>query len=113
MTEHALDPTVFAEMRELMEDALSEFIDTYLGNSPKLIRKIEQGVTEANAELIYHNAHQLKGGSGSIGALKLAGIATDIEQIGKAGSTDGVEPLLNDLKTEYARVEQALKAEVS
>jgi len=111
MNEDALDPAVFAEMRELMEDALSEFIETYLGNSPKLIEKIEQGIAENNADTIYHNAHQLKGGSGSIGAVKLAEIATTIEQIGKAGSTDGAAPLLIDLKTEYARVEQALKAE--
>lgn len=109
MTDSALDPAVFGEMRELMGDALSEFISTYLNNTPKLISKIETGLGHNNAEEIYQSAHQLKGGSGSIGAHKLAAIALEIEIIGKAKSIEGVAPLLSQLKAEYARIETELK----
>lgn len=111
MTE-PLDPAVFGEMRDLMEDALGEFINTYLENSPKLLASIESGLAAGDAEAIYHSAHQLKGGSGSIGAMQLADLAMQIEKIGKAGSTDGVASLFEQLKTEYARVAEALKAEL-
>jgi two-component system, sensor histidine kinase and response regulator len=109
MAESVLDPSIFGEMRELMGDTLVEFIHTYLGNSPQLINKIESGLAQNNAEAIYHGAHQLKGGSGSIGALKLTAISMEIEKIGKAGSTQGVSPLLNQLKSEYALLEAELK----
>ncbi len=110
MSESALDPAIFAEMRELMDDAMGEFIETYLGNSPKLIEKIQEGLENNDADLIYQNAHQLKGGSGSIGALKVTELSMKIESIGKAGSTKGVEDLLNDLRSEYTKVAEALKA---
>lgn len=112
MSEHIIDPTVFGEMRELMDDSLGEFIQTYLENSPLLIEKIATGLAENNAEVIYHNAHQLKGGSGSIGAMKLAEIALGIEAIGKNGGTDGVEVLLDQLKSEFEQVKAVLEAEL-
>jgi len=108
----ALDPIVFAEMRDLMEDALAEFINTYLDNSPKLISSINEGLQTNNADLVFHNAHQLKGGSGSIGALTLAELAMGIEQIGKTGSTEGASDLFEQLREEFARVKDELTAEL-
>lgn len=109
MTDQTLDPNVFNELRELMDDALRPFISTYLDNSPKLITNMEQGLADGDADTIKHNAHQLKGGSGSIGALPLFELAKQIEALSGSGSTDGVEVLLRQLKEEYARVESALK----
>ena len=110
MTNQTLDPGVFEEMRELMDDALGEFIETYLDNSPKLISQIEQGLSNGDTDQIYQSAHQLKGGSGSIGAMKLAELATHIEKIAKAGSSDGIESLFSELKDEFVLLEQALRA---
>lgn len=109
MTDSVLDPSIFSEMRELMGDALVEFIHTYLDNSPKLIHTIESGLAQNNPDAIYHSAHQLKGGSGSIGAMKLTSLSMEIEKIGKSGSTQGISPLLNQLKSEYALLEAELK----
>lgn len=110
MAESALDHSTFSEMRELMGDALVEFIHTYLENSPQLIHKIETGLAQDNPETIFHSAHQLKGGSGSIGAMKLSNISLEIEKIGRSGSTQGVASLLNQLKSEYALLETELKS---
>ena len=107
MTE-PLDAAIFGEMRDLMDDALGEFISTYLGNSPKLIDNIESALEAGDTETIFHNAHQLKGGSGSIGAMQLTDIAMKIEKIGREGSTDGLAELLTQLKNEYERVADAL-----
>jgi len=112
MSELTLDPSVFGEMRDLMDDALEEFVVTYLQNSPLLIEKMRQGLNEQNTEDIFHAAHQLKGGSGSIGAMKLTDITKTIEQIAHDGSVDGIEPLLTQLSQEFERLEKALKAEI-
>jgi HPt (histidine-containing phosphotransfer) domain-containing protein len=110
MSDSALNAQIFTEMRELMDDALGEFITTYLTNSPLLIQKIKKGLDDNDAEAIFHAAHQLKGGSGSIGALKLADIAVTIEKIGRGGSTQGIAELLQQLQTEYTRLERELSA---
>ncbi len=112
MNDQVIDPTIYNEVKDLMEDSMADFVRTYLTNSPQLIAGLEQALTLSNAEDVYHNAHQLKGGSGSIGATKLAELALNIEKIGKAGSTEGVEPLLAELKQEYAQVEQVLKQQL-
>lgn len=112
MGHQTLDVSIFAELRDLMDDSLSEFIATYLENSPLLISKIEHGLISNNTEEIFMNAHQLKGGSGSLGAMKLAELAKDIEHMSKNGSVDGVQSLLLQLKEEFSLVEEDLKAEL-
>lgn len=109
MTDQVIDPATYNEIKDLMDDSMGEFVETYLTNSPQLISKMEQALTAGNAEDVFHNAHQLKGGSGSIGALKLADLALNIETIGKAGSTEGIEPLLAELKNEFQKVKNALE----
>lgn len=104
MAAPALDPSVFNEMRELMADAMSEFIQTYINNTHGLISKIETGIAQQDAKAIYHAAHQIKGGSGSIGARQLVAIALEIEIIGRAGATEGVSVLLLKFQAEFARV---------
>ena len=112
MNDQVLDPAVFAEISELMDDALGEFIATYLGNSPKLIQQIDAGLSAADTDAICHSAHQLKGGSGSIGAMQLFELAQQIEKTSRSGSTDGIDTLLSDLKAEFERVEAALKQHI-
>lgn len=109
MNEPALDPVVFDEMRELMDDAMGTFITTYLGNSPKLISEMEQGLMSGDSNSIQHSAHQLKGGSGSIGALVLSGLAQQIEQMARDRTLDGIGPLLDRLKMEFSRVDAELR----
>ena len=109
MSEQTIDPAVFGEMQDLMDDALGEFISTYLDNSPRLISKIAQGLSADDTELIYHSAHQLKGGSGSIGAMGLFELAQQIEKISRAGSVENLDALLQQLQTEFEQVKTALQ----
>lgn len=92
-----------------MDDAMGSFIATYLSNSPKLISEMEQGLAAGDCAAIQHSAHQLKGGSGSIGALGLSGLAQQIELIAREGGVDGISPLLDQLKREFSRVEEELR----
>ncbi len=105
-----LDDSVFNELREIMGDALAEFLNTFMENSPMLIKNMETALTSGDTEALYHSAHQLKGGSGSLGASQLADLCAQIEQIGKAESMDGVTELLKQLKEEYAQLSDVLQA---
>lgn len=109
MSEPAIDPVVFSEMQELMEEALGEFIDTYLDNSPKLLNVISQSLPGKDLVPIYQNAHQLKGGSGSIGAMKVFQLAKEMEEKAKRGQAEDLDSLYAELKSAYEQAENELR----
>ena len=109
MNNSVIDTDTFNEVRELMDDALGHFIDTFVDNSPRMIQKIADGLAAGDIETVHLSAHQLKGGSGSIGAIRLSELAFQIEKAGKAGEAEAIPELLEQLKTEYRAVEAALK----
>jgi len=96
-----------------MDDAMGEFLGTFMDNSPKLIQKMEAALTSGDTDALFHGAHQLKGGSGSLGALQLADLSGQIEQLSKDGSMAGVTDLLMQLKTEYEQLTDVLKTYIS
>lgn len=110
MSEAVIDPVVFGEISDLMEESLPYFIETYLDNSPKLLARIAEGLSAGDLELVFHSAHQLKGGSGSIGAVRILQLANDIELMAKTGKDDGsLSSLVDELQMAYAAVEVELR----
>jgi len=110
MSEVAIDPTVFNEIKDLMDDAIGSFIGTYLDNSPRLLSGIEQGLNDGDLEAVFGQAHQLRGGSGSIGAMQVFQIANELEERARAGEPEELEGLFKQLQEAYQRAEQELKA---
>ena len=110
MTLVTLDQNVFNELQGIMEDAMVEFLNTYMDNSPKLIEQMETALAAGDTQSLFHTAHQLKGGSGSLGACRLADLSLQIEQLAKAGSLEGVADLLSQLKDEYGKLSGQLQA---
>ena len=111
MSEAAIDSTVFSEISILMEDSLPIFIETYIENTHKLLEKLEQAVPAGDSEGIFHNVHQLKGGSGSIGAMQVFQIAKQMEDIIKGGNGEiQLGTLFAELKSAYVAAEVELKA---
>lgn len=108
MSSVRLDESVFSELRGIMGDALGEFLNTFMENSPMLIKQMESALTSGNTEALFHAAHQLKGGSGSLGATQLAELSAQIEELGKAGSMEGVTGLMQQLEDEYELLVQQL-----
>ncbi len=109
MTDSVLDLAVFNEISSLMEDALGEFIDTYLENTPKLLANLQAALAEKDLQAVFHHSHQLKGGSGSIGAAQVFECAKQIEERARAGNAEGLDALFNELQQAYEKVATELK----
>lgn len=103
MSDVVINTKVFDEVRDLMGDALPEFIETYLDNSPRLLGSIEAALQAADLHTVYLNAHQLKGGSGSIGAIQVYQLALQLEQQARSGEADvaTLQPLYQQLQAAY------------
>ena len=111
MSATAIDPVIFKEISALMEDSLPIFIETYIENTHKLLNELERAIPAEDSDNIFHNAHQLKGGSGSVGAMQVFHIAKQMEDIIK-GDNGAAEmgSLFIELKSAYAAAEAELKA---
>ena len=81
-------------------------------NSPKLMEAIRQAVTFGDASAMQKAAHSLKSTSGNLGAMRLAELCKELENMGRAGTTASVTSLLSVLEVEYERVREALAKEL-
>ena len=114
--EPALNMELIAELRSLAEpggpDPLTEVIDLYVSNAPRLIRSMEQSLDARDLKALAASAHALKGSSANLGAEKLSKLAGTIEtgarQIPHALDLDS---LLQRVEAEFAVVTMLLERE--
>jgi HPt (histidine-containing phosphotransfer) domain-containing protein len=92
------------------KEFLTELIDTYFADSPKMFDEMRQSLQVGNPEVFRRAAHSLKSNSANFGAGHLAALAKTLEGIGKSGQFDGAEPLIAQAADEYERVKTALAA---
>ena len=81
---------------------LMELVNGFLEKAGAQIEIIRQALAEGNADAVKKEAHAMKGGAGILTAAALAGVALELETIGKSGElATGAEIL--------ARLERELK----
>ena len=79
-----LDPAVLAVLQESLGEAgLAALIDLYRRQALDRLVELEQAVREDDPARVRQLAHQLKGESSSLGAVKVAGLALRLEQMGR------------------------------
>ena len=110
MTEPVIDEQAYKEIADLMDDSMGIFIETYLENSPKLIEGLCVALPEGDIDAVIHHSHQLKGGSGSIGARQVFVAANRMETNARDGILDGLTSELDELKSAYDLVETELRS---
>jgi HPt (histidine-containing phosphotransfer) domain-containing protein len=111
----AIDMTVISNLRSLQAGAktnlLGELIETFRTDSEKKIAAMRAAVDNRDAEALSHAAHALKGGSGIVGANRMASLCDIIEKISRSGSTEGALPLITTVEEEFGRASRALQVE--
>jgi len=111
MSQAAVDINAFAEMKEIMGDSFAEIIAMCLQTLPEQNNKLAEAISEQDSDKIFNVAHRLKSACSSIGAFGLAEKAETIEQIGRAGLTDGVEQAYDELQGSLREVISHLENE--
>jgi HPt (histidine-containing phosphotransfer) domain-containing protein len=90
-------------------DFLKELADAYLDSTPGLLDAMRQAAAAGDAAGLQRAAHTLKTGSANIGALALAALCKQLEDMGRAGELDGAEPRIDTAAAAYADVARALR----
>jgi HPt (histidine-containing phosphotransfer) domain-containing protein len=101
-----LDRTTLQELRTVMGDDFTLLIQTFIKDSTMRIAAIQQAA--GDAEALRRAAHSFKGSSGNMGAQRLADLCRALEELARTGTTEGSEPLIDELAAEYAAVERDL-----
>ena len=111
-----LDSNILNGIRSLrtegMPDVLEKVIGIYMQKSPLLMEDLRQAIDSLDAAAIQFAAHSLKSGNANVGALEMAGLCGRLEQLGRAGRTDGATEIFTRLEMTYPLVLDALKAEL-
>jgi PAS domain S-box-containing protein len=114
--ENPLDESVLDSLAALQGeedgDIVAELTEIFVKETEPRLERLEGAVAAGDADVLHRESHGLKGTAASIGARRLAQVAKVMEEGGRAGSTEGAEALLRDLREEYARVKAALRARV-
>jgi len=112
---YQLDQKMLENLRALEKDGhsgiLSRVINIYLEKSPDLIKDLSTAYTDHDITLLRRSAHSLKSSSANLGATQLSALCQEIENLARNNITDGVEPLLEKVKTTYQTTVQALQDE--
>ncbi len=101
----------FIEMYMNMPDGvslLSRIIDVYLEEAPAAIHTLRYAINENDPATLSRAAHKFKSSNVQLGAESLADLCTQLDRLGKLGTTSGGWVLLADVEEEFARVRHAL-----
>ena len=109
-TQSPLDVSVIETLVSIDEDGslLREVIDTFLRIAPRRLESMREAADPGTLE---RAAHSFLGSCANLGARRMAALCARLEQLGRAGSTEGARELVAALEAEYPPVREALEAE--
>jgi len=108
-----IDPKALAEVRQMGgsadPDLVPRVIRLYLAESVKLLESIDRALDADDVPTLQRAAHSLKSSSGMVGALTLAQLSREIEELARKAQVDRAKSYADKLRGEYARVREALE----
>ena len=101
-----------ALQKEGAPDILTKIIRVYLEEAPKLLAQIDAAIATADSLAVQQKAHSLKSSSANLGALQLTNFCKALETCGREATLAETPQLLEQIRMELVRVEEALTLEM-
>jgi HPt (histidine-containing phosphotransfer) domain-containing protein len=90
---------------------VAELIDAYLADAPIQLGAIDEAAAAADAYAMVRPAHTLKSSSATLGLLRLAAAARELEMAGRSGALDSsVGDAVATLRADWDACTAALRA---
>jgi diguanylate cyclase (GGDEF)-like protein len=103
-----IDEERIAELRESVSTAFGQMIEAYLEDLPDLTSSLEEAVNNKDYEQTQHFAHSIKGSSKNFGAVELAEVAKELEDLARAQNLHDAHALVIAVFEETQRVTEYL-----
>jgi two-component system sensor histidine kinase/response regulator len=108
----ALDAQAFIAVKELYDGegsiALLSLTELFIRDAAAHIATLRAAIARDDAKALEFAAHSLTSSSATIGALGMADLCRALQTLGRSGSVIGTGPLVEQLSTEFDRVQQAI-----
>jgi two-component system, sensor histidine kinase and response regulator len=99
--------------KEEEPDKLARIVTLFVEDVPIQLAAIRRAVERGEAQEVEEKAHMLKGGSGYMGAARLAQMCARLEESGASGDLSRAPELLDAIEMEFGRVRPALTAAIA
>jgi HPt (histidine-containing phosphotransfer) domain-containing protein len=87
-------------------------LDRALEDVPPLLKALREAGERDDAQSVERTAHALKGSCANLGAVKMAAICAELEEIGRSGDLPPAPALISRLEAELGRVRALLEKEL-
>ena len=108
-----IDPQAIDNLRSLNpgdnDEFLREIAGIFLEDTPQRIAELSQSLVAGDAPKFTRAAHSIKGSSANLGAMALRAVAEKLEHQSRSEGLGAVAPLVESIKTEFARAEAELR----
>ena len=111
MSDIHLDSTVLAALQDVMEDEYPVLLDTFMADSEERLRLLRQAQQAGDAQNLRLAAHSFKGSCSNMGALMLAGLCKQLEEVGRREFMAEAPDLIEQVEREFAIVRILMKSE--
>jgi PAS domain S-box-containing protein len=101
------DPAKLDDIRTRLDaSVVTDIARLFLADAPKRITAIRSA---DDAEALRATAHALRGGAGTVGAVRMAELSAKLEELAIAGTTDGAQPLIEELEEAFRTTKQDIE----
>jgi len=97
------------ELKDLMEEAFADLVETYISDSEEKITRLRDAIEASDAPLSAEISHSLKGSSANICAEDLSELFKAIEDQARQDTLSQIPQPFSDVQDEYQRVKGALQ----
>jgi len=112
----SLDRRILDEIRTFQGNGSSglaeRLISTYIENSPKFIKELNETATNGDHDALQMTAHTFKSSSLSLGAMTLASLCDHLKHCDRHPDNGVVSELIAQIEAEHKRVVAALQREL-
>lgn len=104
----AIDASVITELKEIMGDGFPRLVESFFSDADGHISALHEAVRTSDFNSARNSAHSFKGSSSSLGALDLSTLCQQLEQMGRSNQLNDAPAKLEEIETEYKKVQAAL-----
>jgi CheY-like chemotaxis protein len=104
------DPTALEEAFGDDMGFVTSVLLEYLASAKPLIQAVKAAVEANDAAGLSSAAHTLKGSSRTVGAMRTADVAGELEALGRAGTTEGAAAHLDQVQKEFSLLTSELES---
>ncbi|MGV8919923.1 MAG: Hpt domain-containing protein [Pseudomonas sp.] len=108
-----VDYEVLSALQEVMEGEYPVLIDTFISDSEQRVLQLHHALAEQAAGLsaLGLAAHSFKGSSGNLGAVYLAELCRQLEELAQRQQLKGAAELVRNIDVEFVAVRRLFSAE--